>query len=567
MKTPVKARIREFIEDFEVFTARRPSIKQLQNEMKKIASEMTEGNDLFEEHPELFTEPDPVKWGEAVLHDRKGQPLTYWPHHLTFLRSKNKRRAVRGGRDIGKTTVLKTVVLHKGFTQPNKNILIATPKKSHYAKIIALLRKEFRFNPSLARRVEWATDEADNIELRFYNGSVIYFRQGFPDGEAFLGLDADMVAVDEAARMMEIGWKNLDGCLRADGDQEEDIYSNPDGRRNTTYYRRTNGKENRAGQEDMPFELFWWPRWLNPSWNEDLHKKLIEAHGGENTPGYKHEVAGEHGAPEFAAFVEENVLAALVTIEDYALLRITGEEFSDLASSDQSVEREIRSRIEELISVLPERSGVFYLGADLGYTSDPSDLLIDQQRPDGVQVGLVHVHCEHVPYPIMAELIAALDRRYHFAALGIDRGSNGIAVYQDLTGLDKFKSLRLAERLFAFDFGGALLIGYDSDEDGEEDYDKPIKKFAKVHATDLINEALRTHSLLLSDADTAQEDQLIGQTYSLTGSRIVYSKGNDHTVDARRCLHLARWRLCDGIDEAGKETEVSLCFATGGSII
>ena len=58
--------------------------------------------------------------------------------------------------------------------------------------------------------------------------------------------------------------------------------------------------------------------------------------------------------------------------------------------------------------------------------------------------------------------------------------------------------------------------------------------------TSLINKALGAHKLVLPKQDHHVEDQLCTQTYVLTDRGVVYSKGNDHIVDAMRCALLRR---------------------------
>ena len=58
--------------------------------------------------------------------------------------------------------------------------------------------------------------------------------------------------------------------------------------------------------------------------------------------------------------------------------------------------------------------------------------------------------------------------------------------------------------------------------------------------TALINEALNARRLVLPKQDHTVEDQLCTQTYVLTDRGVVYSKGNDHVVDAMRCALLRR---------------------------
>ncbi len=52
--------------------------------------------------------------------------------------------------------------------------------------------------------------------------------------------------------------------------------------------------------------------------------------------------------------------------------------------------------------------------------------------------------------------------------------------------------------------------------------------------------------------DLELEDQCTTHTYTLRDGRVIYSKGNDHIIDAVRCALLAREQA--NLDQVGEET-------------
>ena len=60
------------------------------------------------------------------------------------------------------------------------------------------------------------------------------------------------------------------------------------------------------------------------------------------------------------------------------------------------------------------------------------------------------------------------------------------------------------------------------------------------YMTSLINRGFQRHELLLPDKDIQIEDQFTTHTYTLVNGKVIYSKGNDHIVDAVRCAMLVR---------------------------
>jgi hypothetical protein len=119
-----------------------------------------------------------------------------------------------------------------------------------------------------------------------------------------------------------------------------------------------------------------------------------------------------------------------------------------------------------------------------------------------------------------------------------------MAVVQELLTLDKYKPLQLDGRLRGFDFGGVTTLAV---RDGQA-----VKKRTKELMTSLINGALQRRQLVFPAEDADIEDQFTTHTYTLQNGNIVYSKGNDHIIDAVRCAVLSREQR--SLDAVGAET-------------
>ena len=193
-------------------------------------------------------------------------------------------------------------------------------------------------------------------------------------------------------------------------------------------------------------------------------------------------------------------------------------------------EKEIRLRLELIMGLVPEE-GRFWIGGDLGYTNDPSELTIWREDEEGVMRLVVRFHVEHVSYPVLAEMIALIDHYYNPEGIGIDNGGNGLSVVQDLTTLDKFKGHDFETKVMGFDFGSSTTIGYSDDG-------KPIRKRTKEYMTQLINWALGKGKVVFPKSDLDLENEFTTHTYSLHDGKVIYSKGNDHIVDSTRCAFL-----------------------------
>ena len=114
---------------------------------------------------------------------------------------------------------------------------------------------------------------------------------------------------------------------------------------------------------------------------------------------------------------------------------------------------------------------------------------------------------------------------------------------QELLTLGKDKDLQQEERLKGYDFGGMTRLAV-------RDV-KKIKKRTKELMTSLISGCLQRKQLLFPAEDQELEDQFTTHTYTLRDGKIIYSKGNDHIIDAVRCAMLIREE--ESLDLGGEE--------------
>jgi hypothetical protein len=276
------------------------------------------------------------------------------------------------------------------------------------------------------------------------------------------------------------------------------------------------------------FTQFRWPSWLNPVWTPAREQELLEFYGGTDTAGWQHEVAGEHGKPSYGAFNQEHFDAACQEIVEYRTVRITGGDLAGCAS-----EAALFDYLESLLDLTPQ-AGNFWVGADLGYTNDPTEVVVfqDDSGEKSMASLVLRVHCERVAYPILSILIALLERYYTPLGIGIDNGGNGGSVVQELLTLDTFRHLSLHERLRGVDFGGMTTL---PTPDGGE-----VRKRTKELMTSMINGLLQRREIRFPCNDLELQDQFTTHTYTMTNNAIVYSKGHDHIIDAVRCAVLVR---------------------------
>lgn len=489
----------------------------------------------------------PVRWGQVFLANSDGSPRRYWSHQIEDLRCDAANIIHLDGRDVGKTINLTTSALHYAFVTPGGKGLVAAPHQGQLDTIIEEIEGQIERSPVLSNSIAMNRYGKQKItrkpyyRVEFVNGAILYFRPAGAYGVPFRSLHVQRIWADEAAWLPEKAWTALRQCLKTGGKWR--IYSTPNGVRDTTYYRLTT--------KSKVFTVFRWPSWKSPTWTKSREAELLDFYGGRDTVGWQHEVAGEHGRPSYGAFNVEHVANALKDLLEYKRIHITGSELRDCQS-----ENEAEARLDMLLDLSPV-SGRFWIGGDLGYTNDPTELMVfreDISEEKSTLRAILRVHMTQVGYPLISQTIGLLAAYFKPAGIGIDYGGNGMAVVQELTHLDKYKHLHFGQ-LQGYHFGGTTSVVVGTDDNGQ-----PIeaKKRTKEYMTQLISGALQRGELTLPSSDTEIEDQFVTQTYSLQSGVVVYSKGNDHILDAIRCAMLVRDETTAKATDSGDVIYVNL---------
>ncbi len=438
-------------------------------------------------------------FAETVIKNADGEPWRVRGYQRGSLESWAPRKVHCDGRDVGKTTEIELVAAWASVVERNRQMLIATQCENHLFPLMHRIVRRIHDTPQLASNlVEFR--RSPSWYLRFRNGFQLWGRLSGPRGVNFQGLHVDWQIVDEAQEMTDAAWGEILQALNAGGLRW--VYGVPNGLRNT-FYRMT---------QDTSYEHHNWPSSVHPDYDDVKDAELARLYGGRDAPGYIHRVLGQHGAPEHAVF----------RLDDY------------LACVDESIARGCIVLQEGDAFEAPSNivDGDYYLGCDLGYARDPSEFVIYRSESPHL-IHTLRVHLRGVNYARQQAVIEAMDDAYDFRGIGIDAGNNGRAVAHNLMALGE----SWCEKVRAFEFGATVEL--EPLPDGQ-----PHRRPAKQFMTELLERRLAERTIVLP-RDPEREGQYASQTYSigLTG-RVQYSKGNDHIIDADRCVVLRHHLDC-----------------------
>lgn len=542
-----------------------------------------------------FVFEDPVRWCRAYMSEPDtGEPYTFWDYQVPSLRSWRQSVIHQDAAEVGKTREIIAMILWGqstgfGFTVQNPSILVGAPQQTHLDEIIMAIEahvgeSEGSEGPKPIIHRYWRKPKKHPHYLMRFKGQmctrnqtgVVYFRPAGHDGESFRGVHvSDIGFMDEAAKIKnpvcwtEFGRALKPGCRRR-------IYSVPDGDNSTQFYKYTQQAVPNLAEDQEGLRLFHWAKPLMPApfWSAERDREFIRLYGSRTAPGYLRNVLGEHGQQENPVWPWETVAANIRDLPDYRAIKLTvdkgnsalavavyrvelqqadgrkhGQEHHladmtiDLDPFESAATR--RTAVRKLLAdfIDPQSAGVFWAGADLGFAKDPTEIFIHHQVGDQLR-DLVRIHATGVSYDIQCDLIYCLDELLSFSpAWGVDFGSAGTAVVQMLQKLDDYAEGHYDERLTGFQFASAMDA---IDEDGnlltetdKQGAEKAVRLPAKELATNLMTARLQRGGYAWA-YDTEVINHHTNHTAREGARHRIFSKDDDHTIDARRVAMLRK---------------------------
>lgn len=515
---------------------------------------------------------DHILWARYFLKEPDtGAPYEYWPYQVESARY-NGDVLHSDGAEVGKTREIGNLLLHSAFTREGGSSLVGAPEQIHLDEIIDYMTEQmYTFSPELGKGLKRHKKHPHHV-FYFHNRHRIYFSPGGFDGTGFRGKHVDGICVmDEAAKVKNPDiWREFWRAAKPLATFR--IYSVPDGDRGTVFFKlkqKARGAQEKeveadslAGVPERTFKLYNWKKTEQPEpfWSDKRRRHYIELYGGEDSAGYRRNILGEDGDPEYAVFPWHQFSKVLKDITDYRVMKILVDDGANTVSvfaaqyrvisgengiregreaiiTDRTIEKvrfDIAAEIKSIFNAVP---GLIYVGGDLGFSNDPTELVVRLVLGKTWRT-IARLQLKGVTYDMQADGISALDDIFAPKGIGLDFGNAGSAVVHNLQKDGAYPGKNYIERVTGFQFAETY---DDMDETGEsivdKKSDKPRKKAAKELATDLMVKKMQRQEWELPfDPDYINE---FPSHTSREGSRHrIFSKENDHIIDAERVCTL-----------------------------
>lgn len=210
-----------------------------------------------------------------------------------MLRCTSKRKALRLGRQSGKTEAICVLMLFRAFVNENYKILVITPYRSQIELIFKRVKELIAQSPDLMNSIRREVANPYH-EIEFFNGSYI---RGFTSGSktsqgagAVRGQPADVIVLDEADYLTTDDINAVVAILNSRPHCELYASSTPTGRRDHFF---------RWCQKAPNYKEFHFPSYVIPHWNAELEEEL---RASLTEAGYIHEILAEFGEEEEGVF-------------------------------------------------------------------------------------------------------------------------------------------------------------------------------------------------------------------------------------------------------------------------
>lgn len=470
---------------------------------------------------------NPALFGEFMMNlDRPEteDEFELTPYQREFMLDFGNYVSLTCARAVGKTVAISLLILWALIYNifPEDYIIYTVPNKVHLEPVFTNLTRLFRSN-SLLKNFMDPKGGINNSEfsLKLLNNTKLMCRIAGQSGTGanVIGLHTPYVILDEAGYYPIATFNELQPVINTWQRGFKLLVSGvPTGvRENNVLYHCDRENSNYSKHRVAAFS--------NPRFAEKDKIRAVEQYGGEDSDEYIHSVLGQHGKPIFSLFDRSTF-----QIQVYPMYKVNidgireGENMLDMMAKLSMIPSITNDRIDRIF------------GIDLGYT-EPTAIFILYINEYGQMKFHAKIQLAKVSYPIQEKMIDLLDSRFNPSLIGIDKGSAGISVIQDLLELKDYAHKDYKKKVVPIDFSSSMVLGLNND--GEE-----IKSKTKPFTISILQDYTNNGRLIYTSTDMEMVVELERMTYTKTvNGEIVYrtlttkggKKGEDHFTSALLC--------------------------------
>ena len=506
----------------------------------------------------ILTDPSGSELAEFAYRDEQSYGGRYrlWDMQWPYYHCTEKYQVDASGRGVGKSVSAVLRACAFPFNFPGQDMLVTAPQDKHLVLVTDKVEENLQKYRILREMLKvGAGGKSSGIrknpdwQANFANGAKILSRLPGLTGMGVKGPHPLAIELDELQDFPRRGFTELTETIKI---SEPGAIWRCHGVSNGVgdiHYELTNQDKNAVlGDGDnigrIPFFVHRYIAPHRPTWNDEERANKIALYKGEDNPNYIRNIFGEPGSASNPVFVLARLMACVR--QDDVFNKTLYQHITIMESNRLRAERD-DILLEDLVELLPSITGPeytsFWGGMDVGFTTDPSEVLIfgtTVSRGKEVSRLILRMTLKQLKaadqLTILAKVFGELGPRLRRFAM--DKTGNGRTITElasDLPGV--------SAKIVGYGFSEVRPVAFDDRplQRGEKPEDLVIKKKVIKFATETIRKWV-DEGLLELPYDTELLGQLQMMNLAPKGENIVEktSGGADHAFDAIRMFVLAK---------------------------
>lgn len=516
----------------------------------------------------ILDDPSGIELAEFSWIDEEQEDGCFrlWDYQWRWFRCDETFQIDWCGRSIGKSTGIIMRAYAFPFNYPGAEMLITAPELNHLRPITDKVEHLFLTTrlgfAMLPKRRGNGINHQPQFQAHFLNNSRIISRLPQRNGKGVKGMHPLVIESDEMQDFPKQGWTELIETMKiASVGAQWRAHGVSRGVRDE-YYKFTMRLD-----PDTPFYVHRYMAMHRPSWSaSERRSKIAQYNGTEQDVDYRRNIYGDHGDATNPVFVLAHLMACVRMQQDQWAIDYNDDVYSVIRLTDELVSR--TGHIQPFLTVpgnhLEEQYYSYWSGMDVGYTRDPSELLVfgeltpKKGAPPLLRL-LLRVHMQRISAADQAQVVRWVFDTYgtRLRAFTFDKTGNGLPLWQELdpvaagTTRENWRTpLHIINRVKGYGFSEKVAVEFDDREmtDKEKPEDLVIKKNVVDFATDELRKLvdarpprieLPNDRELLTEFQ-GQEIQYTRDEGSAAGITRRYSGGSFHTLDAAKMMIAGR---------------------------
>jgi hypothetical protein len=499
----------------------------------------------------ILDDPSGIELAEFAWIDEEQDDGCFrvWDYQWTWYHDEETFQIDQAGRSLGKSVGITMRAFAFPFVFPGQEMLITAPELNHLRPLtdkVEALFLNVRLGRELLPRTKGAgINHQPQFQARFINGARIFSRLPNRDGKGVKGMHPLVLEADEMQDYPEAGWTELIETMKAGSEGAQWRCHGVSRGVRDTYYRMTTGEN-----PDLPFKVHRFMAPHRPTWSDKERRSKIAIYGGtEDNVDYRRNIFGEHGDTHNPVFVLARLMACVRITESPWATEYNDRIYHCIKINDER-HRKLGMPIEGFLHDIPgthlsDEYSAYWAGMDVGYTNDPSEVLVFGVTKKGVLRLLLRVQMQRISSLDQALVITELFRVYgkKLRAFSMDKTGNGLPLWQAVKDQPMVKG-----RLKGYGFSEKRAVEFDDRPLArtEKPQDAVIEKNVVDYSTDELRKLVDTglielpYDLELLTEWQGQQVHLVKDMGSAGAVRRKYSDGGYHTLDAGRTMILGK---------------------------